>query len=100
MSEEIKITTEKECFCQSKGFRKFLVVSLGSFVGVFCALSLFCALHKPPMPMNPYAFPMHPKMHHGMMKHQDHDCECHKKIKKHSEEFKKEFNKVNKEIDD
>ena len=52
MSDEIKTNNEEKetkCFCQSKGFRKFLVVALGSFVGVFCALSLFAALHKPPM---------------------------------------------------
>lgn len=42
---------EEKCFCHSKGFRKFLVVALGSFVGVFLALCLFAALHKPPMPM-------------------------------------------------
>ena len=104
MSEEIKVTTENECLCKSKGFRKFLIVSLGSFVGVFCALNLFCALHKPPVPMNPYMFPIHPKMHHGMMKHHDCDCKCHKNFKKHHENFKKDFdkdfNKTKKEIDD
>ena len=59
MTEENKIveTKEEKCLCQSKGFRKFLIVAGGSFVGVFLALSLFAALHKPPMPpMNPYAF--------------------------------------------
>ena len=51
MSEENKIVEVKqECFCQSKGFRKFLTTALGTFVGVYCALSLFAALHKPPMP--------------------------------------------------
>ena len=50
MSDEIKITEEKTCFCQSKGFRKFLIVATGTFVGAFLALSLFAALHRPPMP--------------------------------------------------
>ena len=52
MTEENKIVEEEQCrcFCKSKGFRKFLVVTTGTFVGVFLALSLFTALHKPPMP--------------------------------------------------
>ena len=54
MSEEVKITTENKCLCQSKSFRKFLITALGTFVGVFCALSLFAALHKPPMIIHPY----------------------------------------------
>ncbi len=53
MSDEIKVTEEKKeeckCFCRSEGVKKFVIVALGSFVGVFCALSLFAALHKPPM---------------------------------------------------
>lgn len=52
MSDENKIVEEKHtCLCQSKGFRKFLIVAGGTFVGAFLALSLFAALHKPPMPM-------------------------------------------------
>ena len=54
MSDEIKTEKEHKCICQSEFFRKFLVVALGSFVGVFCALSLFAALHKPPMPPCPF----------------------------------------------
>ena len=54
MSDEVKITTETKeehkCFCQSKGVRKFLVIALGTFVGVYAALCLFTALHRPPMP--------------------------------------------------
>ena len=55
MSDEIKVTNEIEnkpehkCICQSEFFRKFLVIALGTFVGFYCALSLFAALHKPPM---------------------------------------------------
>ena len=67
MSDEIKVNEEKQeckCFCHSKAFRKFLVVALGSFVGVFCALSLFAALHKPPM-MAPHHFGPHMGMMRG-----------------------------------
>lgn len=65
MSDEIKITNnhghddhnheqkDNKCFCQSKGFRKFLTIALGTFVGVYFALCLFSALHKPPMMMRP-----------------------------------------------
>ena len=51
MSDEIKTNETKECncFCRSEGFRKFLTVALGTFVGVYCALSLFTVLHRPPM---------------------------------------------------
>ena len=51
MSDENKVVIENEhkCFCQSKGFRKFLVIALGTFVGVYSALCLFAALHKPPI---------------------------------------------------
>ena len=47
MSEEEKCETK--CFCQNKTFRKFLVIALGTFVGVYAALSLFAATHRPPM---------------------------------------------------
>ena len=73
MSDEIKVTEEKKeckCFCCSESFRKFLVIAIGSFVGVYCALSLFAALHRPPM-MPPCAFgprfnapPCQTMMHH------------------------------------
>ena len=94
MTEEIKETEIKEeCFCKSKGFRKFLIVAGGSFVGVFCAISLFAALNKPPMPPVPMG-PMPPMAggygHHymGHMKHfkkHDCDCPCHKKMIKKME---------------
>ena len=44
--ENIQVTNEKaeketcNCFCKSEGFRKFIVVALGSFTGVFCAIKL------------------------------------------------------------
>ena len=47
MNEETKNTEcEKECFCK-KRFKDVLVIAIGSFVGVYCALSLFSALHRP-----------------------------------------------------
>ncbi len=46
--EEIKV--ENKCFCKSDEFKKFIVVATGSFVGVFFALCLFSALHRPPIP--------------------------------------------------
>ena len=51
MTEENMEIRENKCnrICHSKDFRIFLTIALGSFVGVFCALSLFAALHKPPM---------------------------------------------------
>lgn len=103
MTEEIKNVEqqEKTCVCQSKLFKKFLVIATGSFVGVFCALSLFAALHKPPM--------MHPAMFHHHMK-KPMPCHCkghfygHKfkhdgMHKKHIEkrfEQKSDFNKIKK----
>ncbi len=55
MSEEEKLHEEKECkcFCHNKEFKKFLIIALGTFVGVYCALCLFSASHRPPM-MAPY----------------------------------------------
>lgn len=79
MTEEQKVTIEtkeeQKCFCQSKGFRKFLTIALGTFVGVYAALSLFTALHRPPM-MPPFAFGQYGGMRNGcpckMIHHQHH----------------------------
>lgn len=49
MTDEIRVEEHHTCMCQSKGFRKFLTVAGGTFVGAFLALSLFAALHKPPV---------------------------------------------------
>ncbi len=71
MTEE-KNYEEKSCncFCKSKWFKKFLIVTFGTFIGAFLALCLFSAINKPPMPPIP---PMHPAMHHpGMHK----ECPC------------------------
>jgi len=64
------------CICKSKSFRNFLIVAGGTFVGAFCALSLFVALHKPPMPMpypahGPYMRPMIAQPHHFYKHHKD-----------------------------
>ena len=58
MTDENKIEQRQEtckCFCQSEWFKKFLTKALAVFVGTYCALSLFAALHKPPMPPCPFA---------------------------------------------
>lgn len=91
MSEEIRVEEHHhhECMCQSKGFRKFLVVAGGTFVGVFLALSLFAALHKPPVmvPMGGCPCGCHPGMARPYMAphHLDrgHRGEFHKKMMKH-----------------
>lgn len=69
MSNENRIETvevKNECFCKSIWFKKFLTKTLAVFIGVYAALSLFAALHKPPMPPCPYAKGpmMRPAMHH------------------------------------
>lgn len=73
-----EIEKKEECFCKSKYFKKFLTVATGSFVGVYCAICLFVALHRPPM--------MHPMMHsEAMMPHNPMTCNCpchHKEMKK------------------
>ncbi len=65
MTEEMNEEKQCKCLCQSKEFRDFLKIALGSFVGVFCALSLFAALHKPPMLPCPFGRMMPPPIHHG-----------------------------------
>ena len=61
MTEESK--EQCKCFVHCECIRKFFIVALGSFVGVFCALSLFAALHRPPMPC-PMKMKMHPPVEH------------------------------------
>ncbi len=90
MNEELENKEHCNCFCNSRGFKKFLITALGSFVGVFCALSLFCALHRPPM-MGPAPFSCHCPCCH-MHKH----CFEYQGFKKHHH-FEK-FDKLRKEI--
>ena len=84
MTEEQKELREEKkcnCLCNSDGFKKFVIVSAGSFVGVFCALSLFAALHKPPMMMPcPYRSMMRPPAPH---------CQCFRGDRKFRGEFGK-----------
>lgn len=110
MNEENKIETvelkEKTCICQSKGFRNFLVIALGSFVGVFSALTLFAALHKPPMMKAPYGYRgmMRPGIHcncyhghHNFAKHRCHRGDLHRKIEKR--DFNRQGDlKINQEV--
>jgi len=93
MTDEIRVEDHHEhhheCLCQSKWFKKFLIVTLGTFTGAFLALSLFAALNKPPViiPMGgcpcgcqgmarPFMAPHHwdrgfrGDFHKKMMKHQ------------------------------
>ena len=90
MTDENKIVeVKKECFCQSKWIKKFLITTSGTFVGVFCALSLFAALHKPPVPPCPFghARMMRPPVH--CHHHFDRQArgDFHKKLEKR--DFKK-----------
>lgn len=88
MTEEIKIEEKQcNCICQSKGFRKFLVVAAGTFVGVYLALSLFAAIHKPPMPAPiPASCPCQQMMPRGDFGHHHFDRgprgDFHKKMAK------------------
>ena len=43
-------TKECKCMVHCECFKKFLIVSFGSFIGVFFALCLFTAIHKPCCP--------------------------------------------------
>ena len=81
VNEGVNNGEKRECFCQSKWFRKFLTTALGTFVGVFCALSLFAAMHKPPMPPCPFGYGkmMRPPMHchhHNFNHHKKFRGEC------------------------
>jgi hypothetical protein len=91
MSEENKIefVEKKECFCQSKWVRKFLVTAIGTFIGVFSALSLFAALHKPPVPpchcprmMRPPVHQMHHQHRHYGHINKGHRGDFYRKIEK------------------
>ena len=84
MSDEQKVTIETKeeckCCCKSKAVRKFLVIALGTFVGVYSALCLFTALHRPMMP------PQGPCPAFGMK----HGCPC-KMMEHRHHRFIKEF---------
>ena len=65
MTEEVKnAEVKQECFCK-KRLNDVIVVALGTFIGVYCALNLFTALHRPNIPCPMMGYGMHP----GMMMH-------------------------------
>ena len=78
MNQEIKEEKQCKCFCQSEGVRDFLKIALGSFAGVFLALSLFAALHKPPMPPCHCGHMFRPQMHYGSHFNKGRGCPVHK----------------------
>ena len=66
IKKEIQEEIRKECFCKSELFQRTLAVTVGSFIGVFCAMNLFFALHKPPMmPHHHYHHHFKQQMHKG-----------------------------------
>ena len=102
MTEETNVTeqTENKCFCKSEEFKKFEIITAGTFTGVFLALTLFAALHKPPMIHHvPYGAQFRPMggcpchvMHHnrhhmGGMKQRDNGD-----FQKQGPKFDKKFN--------
>lgn len=105
MTDANKIEVKEEnckCICQSKGFRNFVVVATGTFVGAFCALSLFAALHKPPMPMPchpgfykmrpPVMQPHHFDRHHKAPRGDFHKMKHHKQVQKPPVKMDKDSN--------
>ncbi|MBQ3640681.1 hypothetical protein II906_01950 [bacterium] len=73
--EEVQANEPKPCFlCKKLGeseyLKKFITITLGSFAGVYLALSLFAYVHKPPV----YEHKM-PPMHHQYVHKQFHK-EC------------------------
>ena len=92
MTEQIKNEEIKqECYCRKRA-KDILTIAIGSFVGVYCALSLFTALHRPHF--SPY--PMFPMMQQGMMMHggMGHHRFPPTNKKFNPEQFKGDFNKV------
>ena len=90
MSEEKIVEVEKKecnCFCRSEGFRNFVVTALGTFVGVYMALALFSAIHKPPMPC-PCQF-KHPMQMQNQFRQRGDFAKADKKFHKEFKEFKK-----------
>ena len=97
MTEENKIEVKevKTCFCQSEWFKKFLTKTLAVFVGTFCALSLFSALHRPKMPPCPCRMMMKPPMAQPYHYH-GHRGQFHHYKKFEKRDFKKDFQREGK----
>ena len=92
MTNEIQ-QTQETCICKSKGFKNFVCIALGTFVGAFCALNLFAALNKPPifMPMPHHFQHQHHMMDKQLYQHNHHkDCPCHKEMKAQDKKLEKE----------
>lgn len=112
MTDENKIETveiRRECFCKSEWFKKFLTKTLAVFVGTFCALSLFSALHRPKMPPCPYGHRgmIRPAMHchyHHFKKHDFKRGDFYRKMEKREQLKleKRDFDKkqIEAEVDD
>ena len=94
MGEEKKYEENHECFCKSKGFRNFLTVALGSFVGVYLALCLFTIMHRPPCPCMMGGYQM------GFGYHNNFKSGCPLKHLKHHKDMDKVEVKDSKDIDD
>lgn len=87
MSEEKQ---ETNCICQNKTFRKFLVIALGTFTGVYAALTLFAATHRPPMMPCPMRFGAPAPVVAPCPFHKHHHFDKH--LKGDKEDFQKTFN--------
>lgn len=90
MSEEVKnVEIKNGCFCKERA-KDILTIAIGSFVGVYFALSLFAACHRP-------HFPYHTIKaggYHGAMQRQiDHQPMRHFDKKMAPERFQKDFEK-------
>ena len=70
-NEEIKENTEKEekCECKyCKALKKILATAIGTFIGFYCAMSLFFVMHRPPVMCPCHKF----KKHYGFEKNFEH----------------------------
>ena len=83
MSDEKEIKTKKDLWSVNEYMKKFLVVALGSFVGVYCALCMFMLAYKSCL-IKPYYYGF--KMHKPAF-----ECACKKKI--HPKTFKPDIKK-------
>ena len=90
LNQEIKEEQKCKCICCSEGFSDCLKIALGSFIGVFFALTLFAALHKPPMPPCPFGRMMPPPIHQGHHFYKNKGCPF-QKMKMERRDFDKQI---------
>ena len=96
-NEETKVSTENKevkdsnctCLCAHPLTKKILTIALGSFIGCYCALSLFSAIHKPPIPKMP---PMGLPPAQQMMYHPHHHSISDFERRPHFDKEKHNFN--------